>query len=101
MAEKSEKATPKKLRDARKKGQVAKAQDFPSAFTFVVSVAIVILTSGYLYQQMASYMISTFRAISSNIDLQNRAGGFLSESLMVIFNCSLPIMVVTTTVGIL
>jgi len=31
MAEKTEKATPKKLRDARKKGQVAKSQDFPSA----------------------------------------------------------------------
>ena len=39
MGEKSEKATPKKLRDARKKGQVAKSQDFPSAFTFIVSIS--------------------------------------------------------------
>ena len=39
MAEKTEKATPKKLRDARKKGQVAKSQDLPAAFTFITSEA--------------------------------------------------------------
>ncbi len=44
MAEKTEKATPKKLRDARKKGQVAKSQDFPSALTFVVSIATIIVS---------------------------------------------------------
>ncbi len=38
MGEKTEKATPKKLRDARNKGQVAKSQDLPSAFTFVASI---------------------------------------------------------------
>jgi len=101
MAEKTEKATPKKLRDARKKGQVAKSQDFPSAFTFVISVAVTLGLSGYLFQQMAGYMISVFKRTSSNIDLQNRAGGFLSESLMVIFYCSLPIMVITTLAGLL
>jgi len=42
MAEKSEKATPKKLRDSRKKGQVAKSQDFPSVFTFITSISAVI-----------------------------------------------------------
>jgi len=36
MGEKTEKPTPKKLRDARRKRQVAKSQDFPAAFTFVV-----------------------------------------------------------------
>ena len=38
MGEKTEKATPKKLKDAKKKGQVAKAQDLPAAFTFIASV---------------------------------------------------------------
>ena len=61
MAEKTEKATPKKLRDARKKGQVAKSQDFPSAFTFIVSIATTIIASGYLYEMLASYIISMFK----------------------------------------
>ncbi|MGE5196770.1 MAG: type III secretion system export apparatus subunit SctU [Anaerolineae bacterium] len=101
MAEKTEKATPKKLRDARKKGQVAKSQDFPSAFTFIVSVAATIISAGYLFQQMAGYLAATFRSSSGVIDLQNRAGGVIAESLMVIFNCSLPIMVITSLIGVL
>ena len=64
MGEKTEKATPKKLRDARKKGQVAKSQDLPSAFTFVVSVAAVLVMMPYLYSQLGGFTASAFNAIS-------------------------------------
>ncbi len=101
MAEKTEKATPKKLRDARKKGQVAKAQDFPAALTFIVSISAMILSSGYIYQQLSGYLITTFRRSSSTIDLANRAGGFLEEAMNVILNCSIPIVVITVCVGVL
>lgn len=101
MAEKTEKATPKKLRDARKKGQVAKSQDFPSAFTFVVSIAMTLMSARYLFQQMGSYLIYCFRNISGNIDLQNRAGGYLGECMMVILNASLPIAIITALMGVL
>ena len=47
MGEKTEKATPKKLRDAKKKGQVAKSQDLPAAFTFIASVCSCISFSAY------------------------------------------------------
>src|SRR5271166_1483990 len=99
MAEKTEKATPKKLRDARKKGQVAKSQDFPSAFTFVVSVAATLMSSSYIYQQLSSYIITTFNRSATNIDLQNTAGGYLEEAVTVIFDCSVPILVITVCVG--
>lgn len=101
MAEKTEKATPKKLRDARRKGQVAKSQDFPSAFTFVVSISATLLTAGHLYEMLAGFLISMFRLISSNVDLQNQASSIFSEAIMVIFNTSMPIMVLTTCVGLL
>ena len=101
MAEKTEQATPKKLRDARKKGQVAKSQDFPSAFTFVVSVATVLLSAGYLYQVLGGFMISMFKMSSKDLDLQNSAGGILNQVLLLIFNTSLPIILVTTLVGLL
>jgi type III secretion protein U len=101
MAEKSEKATPKKLRDARKKGQVAKSQDFPSAFTFVISISAAILSAGFLFDSLASFMINTFKSISGNIDMSNRAGGYLQQAIMVIFNCSLPILVLTSVCGVL
>jgi type III secretion protein U len=101
MAEKTEKATPKKLRDARKKGQVAKAQDFPSAFTFIVSISATLISGSYLYDQLAGYIITTFNRSSTNIDLANRAGGYLSEAIEVIMNCTIPILVITVAVGVL
>lgn len=101
MAEKTEKATPKKLRDARKKGQVAKSQDFPAAFTFVVSIALSIGLSHYLYNHMAGFMIMVFSAIRGTESLQEKASHLVVTALEVIFLCSLPIMVITTFVGVL
>ena len=101
MAEKTEKATPKKLRDARKKGQVAKSQDFPAAFTFVVSIAAAVISGGYIYQQLAAYFSGIFLGLNSDIDLANRAGGYLGQAMTVIMNCSVPIMVLTSIVGVL
>jgi type III secretion protein U len=101
MAEKTEQATPKKLRDARKKGQVAKSQDFPSAFTFIVSIATTIIASGYLYESLASYIVTMFKLSGTNIDMQNRGGGIFTQAVQVIFNTSMPILVLTVCVGLL
>jgi type III secretion protein U len=101
MAEKTEKATPKKLRDARKKGQVAKSQDFPSAFTFVVSISAAVIGAGYIYQQLVAYFSTVFKGLSGEIDLENRAGGYMAQALTVILNCSMPIMALTAIVGVL
>ncbi len=101
MAEKTEKATPKKLRDARKKGQVAKSQDFPAAITFVVSIAATLLSSGYIFQQLASYIIMTFKSIGTGLDLQNQASMYMIQAMNVIYTTSLPIAVLTSIVGVL
>ncbi len=100
MAEKTEKATPKKLRDARKKGQVAKSQDFPAAFTFVVSITTTIFLAGYIFEQISAFMISTFRAIPTNIDLQNNAGNYLLQAFSTILRASLPVALTTCLVGV-
>lgn len=101
MAEKTEEATPKKLRDARKKGQVAKSQDFPSAFTFVVSIATVIISSSYLFKVLAGYIMKMFKLSGTQFDMQSRAPALFSEAILVIFNTSLPIVLLTACVGVL
>jgi len=101
MAEKTEQATPKKLKDARKKGQVAKSQDFPSAFTFIVSIAATIATSSYLFGQLASYFIGTYKSMGINLDLQRTAGTYISQALIVILKSSLPVVILTTSIGLL
>ncbi|MBI5346043.1 MAG: type III secretion system export apparatus subunit SctU [Chlamydiae bacterium] len=101
MAEKTEKATPKKLKDARKKGQVAKSQDFPSALTFLVAIFGTLFLSSFLYQTLGNYIASTFKAVSSDLDLQSKAGAYLSEAFQVILTCSLPLMIIVTFVGVI
>ncbi|MBP9841270.1 MAG: type III secretion system export apparatus subunit SctU [Simkaniaceae bacterium] len=101
MAEKTEKATPKKLRDARKKGQVAKSKDFPAAFTFIVSVAVVISSGTYLFQELCAFAISMFRSIPSSTPLTERAAGLFGAAIRTIFTSSITVMIFTTIVGVL
>ncbi len=101
MAEKSEKATPKKLRDARKKGQVAKSQDFASSFTFIVSMTATLVTSGYICQELSGFLISTFKSIGQSDNLQEKACNVMFESLIVIFKTSIPIAGLTCCIGLL
>ncbi len=100
MAEKSEKATPKKMRDSRKKGQVAKSQDFSSAFTFVASMAGIVIMAGYFFDQLASFMISTFNSVRHHDDLANEASRVIMSAIELIFYTSFPFMSVIALIGV-
>lgn len=99
MAEKTEKATPKKLKDAKKKGQVAKAQDLPAAFTFIASVAIVLGLSNILYHQLADFTTMVFRSVT-NPDLHTTILNLFYEANMVIFIASIPTLGLVALVGV-
>lgn len=100
MGEKTEKATPKKLRDAKKKGQVAKAQDLPSAFTFIASVAIVMGMTTSLYHQMGDFLVATFQAISKG-GLEIAIPDLYMQSAYVIFACSIPVLAGVSAIGVI
>ncbi len=101
MAEKTEKATPKKIRDARKKGQVAKSQDFPSAFTFATAILGTLFLANFLFRHLSEYIISTFRLIQYNIDIEHRAGEYITQAIMVIATTSFPIVLLVSIMGVL
>lgn len=100
MGEKTEKATPKKLRDAKKKGQVAKSQDLPHAFTFIASVAVVLGLSTSLYHQMGDFLVMTFSS-ASNKDLTSMIVALFYQANEVIFLASIPVMGLVTLVGVM
>lgn len=100
MAEKTEKATPKKLKDARKKGQVAKSQDLPSAFTFVVSIWVVLAMSNYLYQYLGGFLVSVFRLVPSP-GLDHTIQELFFESATVIFVSSIPVLLFVSIIGVI
>jgi type III secretion YscU/HrpY family protein len=100
MGEKTEKATPKKLRDAKKKGQVAKSQDLPSAFTFIASVAVILYLSRSLYDQMATFLVSVFR-LAENPDVSSLIVNIFYKANEVIFLASIPTMAVVAVLGVM
>jgi type III secretion protein U len=100
MGEKTEKATPKKLRDAKRKGQVAKSQDFPAAFTFVVAMAGTLYLTNSLYQHLGSLLVGTFKMVTFT-NLDQVIGQLFIQSLYIIFVCSLPIMIAVSVAGVL
>lgn len=102
MAEKTEKATPKKLRDARKKGQVAKSQDLPSAFTFIASVLTVLGMTFYLFTKMSEFLILTFNQIpDTTADLSRTIPALFYEGMILIFVCSMPVLIIVSFVGVI
>jgi flagellar biosynthetic protein FlhB len=58
--EKTEDATPKRLRDARKKGQVARSKDLNTIIILIVAFAMIIALRGYMGQQFRGLMESSF-----------------------------------------
>lgn len=100
MGEKTEKATPKKLRDARKKGQVAKSQDLPSAFTFIVSVWAVLGMSQFLYDKLGASVAETFKLISYT-NLESILPSLYKSAMMDIFMISIPILAIVSVIGVL
>jgi len=64
MAEKdgkTEKPTPKKMRDARKKGQIPKSQDLSSSLSFVLFAATLTVLSGYVLERTLVYLQQSLR----------------------------------------
>ncbi|MDP1881227.1 MAG: type III secretion system export apparatus subunit SctU [Parachlamydiaceae bacterium] len=100
MGEKTEKASPKKLRDARKKGQVAKSQDLPAAFTFIASVALILALSTFLYNQLAGFIVAAFTSVT-NPETDTAIVALFYKAAEVIFIASIPALGLVTLIGLL
>jgi len=100
MGEKTEKPTAKKLRDARRKGQIAKSQDFPAAFTFIVSMAVTLGMVPFLYSHLGSFLVTCFKLVTEP-NLEQSLGALMMQCIMLIFVCSIPVLMVTAFMGAL
>lgn len=81
---KTEEATPKRLSDARKKGQIAKSQDLNSAISLLIFVMLIGLMGEYLLINSLSFMRNSFSFdISSSMGLSNiKVGSFLLDNII-------------------
>ncbi|MBI4127032.1 MAG: EscU/YscU/HrcU family type III secretion system export apparatus switch protein [Deltaproteobacteria bacterium] len=58
--ERTEDATPKRLREARKKGQVARSRDLTTIIVLIGAFAIIAFMRGFMVEEFKSMMQSTF-----------------------------------------
>lgn len=98
MGEKTEQASPKKLRDAKKKGQVAKSQDLPAAFTFIASIWICLSMSHFFYEKMGGFIIGAFNQISQG-NLDQALPLLMMKANETIFYCSIPALALVSLIG--
>ena len=63
--DKSEKPTPKKLRDAKKKGQIPKSRDLSSAFIFVIAIGVLIKVGSSMSASLQDFMKMAFTSAVS------------------------------------
>lgn len=101
MAEKSEKATPKKLRDARKKGQVAKSQDLPAAFTFIVAITVTLVMAKTIADELGFFIIGSLKAFRTSNNLAVTLIQYMNIGLRIILKVSLPILIPTLLTGVI
>jgi flagellar biosynthetic protein FlhB len=98
---KTEQATPKRLRDSRKKGQVSKSGDLNSSVSFLIFAVLLGTLGNSLYnngKELMQYALST--TVGNSISASD-AGTYLTELALKILLIFLPFGLVAVVVGIL
>lgn len=91
--EKTEEATPKKLRDAKKKGDVAKSRDLSMVVVLIVVFVTIAFSAGFIGDQLKDLMRVAFEAIATgdiSADVMKKVG---DQSLMALVKILGPIMI--------
>jgi len=96
---KTEKATPKKLRDARKKGDIPKSKDLSSTLGLILSIGLLIMVTMYAAPRFAHLMNVAFTA--STDDFNNTVLLIGKEALSLFVICSVFILIPIALFGII
>ena len=98
---KTEKATPKKRRDERKKGNVFLSQDAVAVATLLGSCGVLLIVAGSIVEQTGRLMTFCFSAVSgTEVSISGLMGEIFRLSLAVVGRTVLPITLVTALCGV-
>ena len=100
MAEKTEEPTPKKLDDARKKGNVAMSRDLSSVAVYLVGTQLVFVTGAATASAFAGLWHRVTGALGRGDVLLELPRPALSEALEAMLGAVLPLLLSTAAVGL-
>lgn len=99
--DRTEKPTPKKLSDARKKGQVAQSREIPSAMILMTALAVFYFGGQGMVRQLTDLMRVSFRDLEgewmqSAASVDAMAGWLFQQSLTIL----MPMMIALLVIGV-
>lgn len=101
-ADKTEEATPKKLQDARKEGQVAKSQELSTAFMLLAMFVMLKIFVGFIGKRFLGLFLETYSLFSvyaSEDFNHNFATAFLRKGLVEVLIAGLPLFAMAVLVA--
>lgn len=97
---KTEQPTPKRLRDAKKKGQVVKSGDLNSAASFFLFTMLLSILGQYIYLNGQKFLKNSLTVDYSDPITMNNAGTMLLDSISYFFILTFPFLLIALIVGI-
>ena len=97
---KTEEASPKRLRDSRKKGQVAKSGDLNSAISFLLFAVLLSSLGAYLLKNIMAFQLRTLRLDFSEVLNFGNVGKILGDALFQFFLIFLPFGLLAVVIGV-
>lgn len=91
---KTEKPTPKKLRDARKKGQIPKSQDLSSALSFGSFALAFTALATYVFQRSFVFLQNMLRNGFDIQNIHNELGNIGTKAMMYFLVLSAPFLII-------
>lgn len=100
-SEKTEKATPKRREDAKRKGQIARGAELPAAFSFLAALFAVNYFSRDLFGNIGDYIKNTAQKVADpQVLTVPEVHGIFIEAVKILALAVLPIVAVTLAAGI-
>lgn len=96
--EKTEKATPQRKREARKKGQVGKSHEITSMLVLILSMLVIKLWVPYMLAEYHKFTNHIFTFVEADFNIE-RASLLIMETVLVVTKMVAPILVVAMLAG--
>ena len=100
-SEKTEQATPKRLADARSKGQVAKSMDLVAAIGFLGAVLVFASVSGNTITNGIGYLAQSIAQLSQASSFEGSYGLLFMNAIAAFANLVWPMLVAAMVLGVL
>ncbi|NOY77219.1 MAG: flagellar biosynthesis protein FlhB [Calditrichaeota bacterium] len=100
-SDKTEQPTPKRLEDARKKGNVAKSMEINSAFILLTGTLTLFFISGYMFQNFSMFMRHVFGDLMTYQIAQDSIRAYATSLIAISLKLMAPLMLAILVIGVL